>query len=140
MRTPVPEYMADIVEMYRDHDGGVVADYIPELAAVDPTPLAVALCTPDGVVYAGGDCDHTFSIQSMSKPFAYALAMEEHGIDYVLSYVGVEPSGDPFNDISLDPGDGVPTQPHDQYWRDYHPCADWAAGYFPTGAGRDHAC
>lgn len=111
MRTPVPEYMADIVEMYRDHDGGVVADYIPELAAVDPTPLAVALCTPDGVVYAGGDCDHTFSIQSMSKPFAYALAMEEHGIDYVLSYVGVEPSGDPFNDISLDPVTGCPRNP-----------------------------
>ncbi len=111
MQTPVPEYLQEIIEDYRDADGGAVADYIPELAAADPTPFAVAICTPDGTVYSAGDCDYAFSIQSISKPFAYALALEDHGIDEVLQYVNVEPSGDAFNEISLDEETGRPDNP-----------------------------
>ena len=53
-------------------DDGELADYIPELASVDPDRFAVSACTLDGVVYTAGDADAEFTIQSMSKPFIYA--------------------------------------------------------------------
>ena len=50
-----------------------------------------------------GDHDKAFAIHSISKVFAYALALADHGSDHVLGKVGVEPSGDAFNAIVLDP-------------------------------------
>ncbi|MBB5490504.1 MAG: glutaminase [Nocardiopsis sp. BM-2018] len=111
MRSPILDYLDAIVEQTGHIDSGAPADYIPELAAADPNRVAVALCTVNGTVYAVGDADHEFSIQSMSKPFAYALAIEDHGLDYVLERVGVEPSGEAFNELSLDPETGRPRNP-----------------------------
>ncbi len=111
MHTPVPEYLQEIIAAHHNDDSGAVADYIPELAAADPTPFAVALCTPDGTVYGAGDSDRTFSIQSISKPFSYALALQDHGIEKVSEYVDVEPSGDAFNEVSLDKHTGRPKNP-----------------------------
>ena len=51
----------------------------------------------DGVLYTAGDAGTEFTIQSMSKPFAYALALRDRGVDAVLEKVAVEPSGDAFN-------------------------------------------
>jgi glutaminase len=110
MRSPVTEYLEQILQECGEDDGAV-ADYIPELAAADPTPLAVALCTPDGTLYTAGEAERRFSIQSISKPFAYAMALQEHGIDAVLEKVGVEPSGDAFNEISLEESTGRPENP-----------------------------
>ena len=109
MRSPIEDYLQEVLA--GTEDGGEVASYIPELAQADPERLAAALCTADGTVYAAGDTAARFSIQSMSKPFAYALALEEHGIDRVLQKVGVEPSGDSFNSASLDPSDQRPDNP-----------------------------
>ena len=111
MRSPILDYLDSIIADTAHIDSGSTADYIPELAAADPTRAAVALCTTNGTVYASGDADHQFSIQSMSKPFAYALAIEDHGLDYVLDRIGVEPSGDAFNELSLDPETGKPRNP-----------------------------
>ncbi|GAA1077900.1 glutaminase [Nocardiopsis metallicus] len=111
LRSPILDYLDAIVEQTGHIDSGAPADYIPELAAADPNRVAVALCTVNGTVYAVGDADHEFSIQSMSKPFAYALAIEDHGLDYVLERVGVEPSGEAFNELSLDPETGRPRNP-----------------------------
>jgi glutaminase len=97
VQTPVAQYLARILESVRPDDSGDVAAYIPELAVADPTPLAVALCMGDGTLYTAGDADLRFSIQSISKPFAYALALRDRGRDRVLESVGVEPSGDAFN-------------------------------------------
>ena len=110
MRSPILDYLDSIVEQTGHVRTGALADYIPELAAADPDRVAVALCTVNGTVYASGDVDHGFSIQSMSKPFAYALAIEDHGIEAVLERVGVEPSGEAFNELSLD-GTGRPRNP-----------------------------
>uniref|UniRef100_UPI00397DA7D5 glutaminase n=1 Tax=Salmonella sp. SAL4448 TaxID=3159903 RepID=UPI00397DA7D5 len=55
--------------------------------------------------------DVRFTIQSISKPFAYALALRDRGLDRVLESVGVEPSGDAFNEISLEPDTGRPRNP-----------------------------
>ena len=102
----VSEYLKEQLEQLKDNSEGAVADYIPELAHADPEPLSVAFCTVDGQVYAQGlregDVDLEFSIQSMSKPFAYALALEEHTLDHVARFVGMEPSGEAFNELSLD--------------------------------------
>jgi hypothetical protein len=53
----------------------------------------------------------TFTIQSVSKPFVYGLALADLGVERVLAKVGVEPSGEAFNSISLEPGTGRPLNP-----------------------------
>ncbi|SQG65276.1 glutaminase [Corynebacterium renale] len=99
---PIPAYLRRLLEEVRDQDGGEVADYIDELAAADPSKLGIALTTVSGHTYSAGDCDDEFSIQSISKPFVYALALQEHGLDAVHEIVGLEPSGEKFNELSLD--------------------------------------
>src|SRR5690606_37076368 len=94
MRSPIPDYLADVVDRCRSDHSGRLADYIPPLAEVEPDVTALALSTVDGTVYAVGDAGLEFTIQSISKPFVYALALAEHGIDAVLGRVGVEPSGE----------------------------------------------
>jgi len=90
---------------------GVLADYIPQLKRADPAKFGLALASLDGDVYAAGDADQASTIQSVSKPFVYALALEELGFDAVEQRVGTEPSGEPFNAISLEPGTGRPANP-----------------------------
>jgi len=79
----------------------------PELTKVDPDWFGICLATIDGAVYAVGDSSRRFTIQSISKPFVYATALADRGQAYVASKIGVEPSGDAFNSISLDPGTGA---------------------------------
>ncbi|GAB96330.1 glutaminase [Kineosphaera limosa] len=110
MKVPVDDYLQQVLGECAG-DEGEVADYIPELAAADPDRLAVALCVADGTVYAAGDADVRFSIQSISKPFVYALALADRGQEAVLDRVGVEPSGDAFNEISLEEDTGRPRNP-----------------------------
>lgn len=65
----------------------------------------------DGEVYGAGDIDTEFTIQSISKPFAYAMALADRGFAPVLAKVGVEPSGEAFNEISLESDTGRPRNP-----------------------------
>ena len=90
---------------------GTLANYIPALAQVDPTKFGIAVATPDGQVYCAGDADEAFSIQSISKVFVLALALERHGPS-LWEAVGREPSGDPFNSIvQLEREKGIPRNP-----------------------------
>jgi len=88
-----------------------VADYIPELAKANPEDFGIVLATADGRVYAVGDWEKTFTIQSISKPFMYGLALSLLSPSFMEKKVGVEPSGDAFNAISLDPRTGIPRNP-----------------------------
>ena len=90
---------------------GRLADYIPELACVDPAPFGIAVATTDGHLCAAGDVDAPFTIQSISKAFAYCLALELLGRETVLAHVGVEPSGEAFNAIVFDPATNRPYNP-----------------------------
>src|SRR5881275_1655981 len=90
---------------------GRVATYIPELAKANPDWCGICLVTASGSIYEVGDSRQPFTIQSISKPFVYGLALEDHGRIPVLQKVGVEPTGDAFNSISLDPGTGRPRNP-----------------------------
>ena len=89
---------------------GKVADYIPQLSRVDPELYAVALCTIDGQRFSIGDTKEDFCVQSACKPILYCLALEEHGEDYVHRYIGREPSGQVFNELTLSK-DGKPHNP-----------------------------
>ena len=73
-------------------DRGEVADYIPELARVDPNAFGLAVIDADGHVACGGDADVPFSIQSISKVFTLTLALGKVG-DRLWRRVGREPSG-----------------------------------------------
>ena len=96
---------------------GAVADYIPELGKADPAHFGISLATLDGHVYEVGDTQIPFTIQSMSKPFVFALALDTLGAARVESVIGVEPSGDPFNSIRLN-AENHPFNPDGQCRRD----------------------
>lgn len=105
-RSPVAptreQVQAAVNEAYAKFKGnteGKNADYIPELAKVDPNLYGIAIVTADGQVVTAGDVDKPFSIQSISKVFTLALAMEELGADKVFEKVGSEPTGRPFNSV-----------------------------------------
>jgi glutaminase len=96
-------------EIQKDNSGAV-ASYIPELKRSDPNHFGISLATIDGHIYEVGDCDVPFTIQSISKAFVFALALELLGAETVEAVIGVEPSGDSFNSIRLRP-DNRPYNP-----------------------------
>lgn len=93
---------------------GAVARYIPELAHADPEGFALGACTIDGQRFETGlregDAARKFCLQSVMKPVNYALALELMGERHVHSFVGREPSGQGFSEITLD-GRGRPHNP-----------------------------
>ena len=93
--------LGDLHDKHRNNSEGNVATYIPELSRACPDKFGVCVATANGQLFEAGDCDRPFTIQSISKPFTYGLAMDEFGPDKVLEFVGVEPSGDAFNSIEL---------------------------------------
>ncbi|WP_245663026.1 glutaminase A [Nocardia inohanensis] len=107
----VARLIDEVYELCRSDTSGTLADYIPELAAVQPDSFGICLATADGRVYGSGDLDTCFTIQSISKPFTYALALADRGLDAVGERIDVEPSGEPFNEISLDPKTQRPRNP-----------------------------
>ncbi|MGE3956972.1 MAG: glutaminase A [Vicinamibacterales bacterium] len=91
---------------------GEVATYIPELGRANPDDFGIALVSAEGgQVFRTGAWDRPFTIQSISKPFTFGLAIETYGADRVARHVGVEPSGDAFNAIELQNGTNRPFNP-----------------------------
>jgi glutaminase len=112
--SPASPIQTFLERLYRRHlalDSGDVARYIPELAKADPAHFAVVVATVDGQVYEVGDARQRFTMQSISKPLVYGMALEDCGAELVARTVGVEPSGDAFNSISLEPETGRPRNP-----------------------------
>ena len=111
VRDPVGHALQAVLEAARPLVGGELASYIPELALADPEGLGIALVSSSGAVYEVGDTGVEFTIQSVSKPFVLALALEQSGLGAVTRHVGSEPSGEPFNAISLEESSGRPLNP-----------------------------
>ncbi|CAI6309351.1 unnamed protein product [Periconia digitata] len=111
MKSPLPDYLQAVLEKARSNENGAPAGYIETLARADPSKMAVALAMVDGKIYSAGDDDVEFSIQSISKAFVYALAIEDAGLDRVMQKIGVEPSGDKFNQLSLEKKTNRPMNP-----------------------------
>ena len=113
------EFCSDIETVYHhvapDRSGNN-ADYIPILRDADPERWGVAICTVDGQRMGLGDVDVYHSIQSVSKPITYAYALDHEGAAFTHQFVGVEPSGRPFNALDL-----LPDQ------RPFNPCVNAGA-------------
>ena len=101
----------ELYERYRSLADGEVATYIPELARTPPDKFAICLVSAGGRVFEAGDVDQPFTIQSISKPLTFGMAIEAYGRDEVLKHVSVEPSGDAFNSIELQNGSNRPFNP-----------------------------
>jgi len=109
--SPVQSYLERLHAKYQTLRDGEVATYIPELAKADADWFGICMATVDGRLYEVGDTRQPFTIQSISKPLTYGLALEDRGISNVLNKISVEPTGDAFNSISLAPDSGCPLNP-----------------------------
>jgi glutaminase len=98
-RAQVEAVVKEAYEKFKNDPGGKNADYIPYLAQVDSKLFGIAIVTTDNQELSMGDIKYSFSIQSISKVFSQALAMEELGADKVLQKVGNEPTGRAFNSV-----------------------------------------
>jgi len=98
-RAQVQAAVNEAYEKFKSNTDGKNADYIPELAKVDSNLYGIVIVTTDGQIVTAGDIDKAFSIQSISKVFSLALAMEEYGPDKVFEKIGSEPTGRPFNSV-----------------------------------------
>uniref|UniRef100_A0AAR2J1U6 glutaminase n=1 Tax=Pygocentrus nattereri TaxID=42514 RepID=A0AAR2J1U6_PYGNA len=101
-------FTSHIDELYdnaKKLSGGQVADYIPQLAKFSPDLWAVSLCTVDGQRHTVGDTKVPFCLQSCVKPLKYAIAVHDHGTEYVHRFIGKEPSGLRFNKLFLNEDD-----------------------------------
>ena len=99
-REQVQAVVREAYDKFRSDTSGKNADYIPYLAQVDSKLFGVAVVTTDNQTFSLGDIDYSFSIQSISKVFTAALAMEELGADKVFQRVGNEPTGRAFNSVN----------------------------------------
>ena len=106
------DLLAKVLAAIEPHRGsGRVAGYIPALAQVDPRKFGIAVADETGRIHGAGDCDEPFSIQSISKVFTLAMALERVGIS-LWDKVGREPSGSAFNSIvQLEREQGIPRNP-----------------------------
>lgn len=108
----VDEIVQEAHARYVSERGGRVADYIPVLAEVDPELFGLAVIEVGGGLHDAGDALHPFSIQSISKMFVYALAIQEHGHEKVRDIVGVNNTGLAFNSvIAMELNGGHPMNP-----------------------------
>ena len=78
---------------------GENAQYIPELAKVDPSIYAISICDINGNIYHKGDYKSKIAIESISKLFTMSLAVQKHGINAIIDKIGMHGSFLPFNSI-----------------------------------------
>nr|WP_296766593.1 glutaminase A [Rhodococcus sp. (in: high G+C Gram-positive bacteria)] len=108
----VESMMRGAYSRYADRNTGAVADYIPSLAASDPSQFGIAVSQIDGPCHSIGDADVAFSIQSISKAFVYALVCDAFGHRVVGERIGVNNTGLPFNSvIAIELNNGHPMNP-----------------------------
>ena len=106
----IESIIEEIYESLCQNENGHVADYIPELARVNPKMFGISICDIKGKIINKGNTDKYFCLQSCSKPLSYCIAHDSYGRDELHSHVGYEPSGQAFNAFILNK-DGLPHNP-----------------------------
>ncbi|KGJ94469.1 glutaminase A [Colwellia psychrerythraea] len=96
----IQSILDDTYQKFKHEESGKNADYIPALAKVDSTYFGLAVATPHGEIYTKGDVNQPFSIQSISKVFTLALAMEQKGPQIIVDKIGVNATGLAFNSVT----------------------------------------
>lgn len=107
----IQSIVARLYEQQLGNRDGAVADYIPELGKVAPDQFGIAVALETGELITAGDATNEFTIQSVSKALTLAILLDLVGRAETYSAVGVQPSGDPFNSITLDPRSNRPFNP-----------------------------
>jgi glutaminase len=98
----------DLAQLRHDAEAVVAAEagnregevYASAVKGTDPDDLTLAVALVDGRVFSVGDVDVRFPLMSVSKPFTYALALEQHGVDYMIDRIGVSATGFPYNAVA----------------------------------------
>jgi glutaminase len=100
---PSPELVRDLVnaayDRFQTNDDGTVADYIPALAAVPRDRFGICVVGTNGAIHGIGDTSYELSIQSVSKPFVFALICQAIGEDAARDKLGANNTGLPFNSV-----------------------------------------
>ncbi len=110
--TDIQKILDEVVMQSRAFTDGSVANYIPELARVDPERVSAAIMRLDGQAYFAGDADHVFTLQSVAKTVVLIGLMEEYGARTLFSWISAEPSGSAFSSIAeLDRLGTTPSNP-----------------------------
>ncbi|MCI0507486.1 MAG: glutaminase A [Gammaproteobacteria bacterium] len=105
------KYLQTLHQKFSELNEGNLADYIPELTKANPDWFGITLVTVDGHVYQEGASREKFTIQSISKPFVFGIALEDCEAHVINKKVNTEPSGEAFNRISLEHNSGRPRNP-----------------------------
>jgi glutaminase len=95
----VAQSVREAYDRYRTLDDGVVADYIPALGRLSRNLFGICVVGVNGAEHAVGDTGHEFSIQSISKPFVFALVCQAIGAEPAREKIGVNATGLPFNSV-----------------------------------------
>lgn len=95
----VSALMAEAHTRFKSVEAGKVADYIPALAKVPRDLFGICIVETNGAMYTAGDVDYEFSLQSVSKPFVFALVCHAIGEDQARDKLGVRSTGLPFNSV-----------------------------------------
>lgn len=90
----------DVYKKYQSDFSGNNASYIPELAKANPSRFAISVVTVDGDTFSVGDADIRFSLQSISKIFVYALALQDNDQKIIFDAIGLDSTGEQFNSIT----------------------------------------
>jgi glutaminase len=96
----VQRLVDDAHARFADTPGGEPSAVYPALAAAPAGLLGIAVATTGGTVFTAGAAEHEFTIMSVSKPFAFALACELLGAETLREKVGVNGTGLPFNSLA----------------------------------------
>lgn len=99
MHAEIRQLVTDAYQRYRHEDRGAVADYIPVLAQASPDLFGISVVGSWGRSFEIGDVDVQFSIQSVSKPFVFALVCDTIGYEEARLRLGVNSTGLPFNSL-----------------------------------------
>lgn len=104
MQSVIGAYLQSLHDrVVKDRSGSRLAEGLDLNNSDDLDRFGICVATIDGQIYEAGDSRMPFPMQSISKPFAYSVALQDHGIEHVGQFIDVEPSGDAFNEISIDP-------------------------------------
>jgi glutaminase len=95
----VESLVSQAYQRYKSVDEGKAADYIPALARTPSELFGLCVAGIDGVIYSAGDSEYEFSIQSIAKPFVFALVCQALGGGQAREKIGVNSTGLPFNSV-----------------------------------------
>lgn len=95
----IEDVMNEAYELYRDHEGGKNASYIPYLEQIPSDLFGISICFPNGKIIEVGDTDYAFGIESISKVLTTILVLQQYNDETLLDKIGADATGLPFNSI-----------------------------------------